>query len=139
MSDLPSWWSPKVPAICGNGAIRIDLDNPDEVCLLPEKWGGQYPKTKNRDRLTKLSELQGHRCCYCGKRTWSPHYDETGDARDMATVEHILCRKHGGTNKKGNLVMACGGCNTDRNTGNPVVFMYENMGLLDFELVPKED
>ena len=57
----------------------------------------------------------------------------------MATVEHIIPRNYGGTRKRTNLVMACSKCNTTRDLSNPVVFMYENMGLLDFGLVPKED
>ncbi len=122
-----------------NGTIRLDLKNPDEVCLLPKHWNGKYPKTNCKQRLTRLSEQQGHRCCYCGKHTWSAHYGETGIWQDMATVEHIKCKIDGGTNRKDNIVMACSECNNHRGKDNPIIFMYEKLGLLDFELVPKED
>jgi hypothetical protein len=138
-NPITNTWSLNKPRLSANGMIRVDLNQPDEVCLLPAHWNGRYPKTTCEQRLTRLSEQQGHRCCYCGKRTWSQHYGETGCWQDMATVEHIVCRKHGGTNKRGNLAMACSKCNGDRGRSNPVVFMYEKLGLLDFELVPKED
>jgi hypothetical protein len=122
-----------------DGSIRLNLNAPDEACLVPSWWGGKYPKKSLAARLTRLSEQQGHRCCYCGKRTWTAHYGEKGIWQDMATVEHILARNDGGTSKQTNIVMACSQCNNERDLSNPVVFMYENMGLLDFELVPKED
>jgi len=126
-----------LPRLAKNGMIRLDLNQPDEVCLLPKKWGGRYPQTSNPGRLRKLSEQQNHRCCYCGKHTWSMHYGEDGIWQDMSTIEHIQCRVHGGTNKKGNLVMACSECNNLRARSNPIVFMYEKWGRLNWELVPK--
>jgi HNH endonuclease len=131
----PKTWHVK-PRVGKNGMILLDLSNPDEVCLIPKKWGGQYPKNSNPKRLMKLSEQQNHRCCYCGKHTWSSHYGEDGRWQDMATIEHIQCRKHGGTNKKGNIAMACSQCNNTRARMNPVVFLYERQGLIDWELVP---
>ncbi len=120
-----------------NGMISLDLDNEDEVCLLPKEWNGRYPKTSGPERIKKLSEQQNHRCCYCGKHTWCKHYGETGPAHDMATVEHLVPRDKGGTNRKGNIVMACSKCNQERDQMNPGLYMYEISGL-QLELVPLE-
>ena len=122
-----------------NGMIGLDLKAPDEVCLLPEKWGGKYPKMTGPERIMKLSEQQNHRCCYCGVHTWCKHYGEDGPWQTMATVEHVLPRKNGGTNKKGNIVMACSECNNKRARENPYIFMLERNGMLNFELLPKCD
>ena len=129
------------------GVIRLDTTQPDEACLLPPEWGGRYPKMTGPERLTKLSEQQNHRCCYCGKHTWTKHYGEDGVWQDMATIEHIVARNNGGTNKKGNIVMACAGCNNLRhevkrlkaNPANelPYILMLEVQGRLpDWEIVP---
>jgi len=129
---------PDKPRVGKNGMILLDLSKADEVLLLPKGWNGRYPKNSNPKRLMKLSEQQNHRCCYCGKHTWSLHYGEDGRWQDMATIEHIQCRKNGGTNKKGNIAMACSECNNTRARMNPVVFLYERQGLIDWKLVPKD-
>ena len=125
--------------ILRNGAIYVDPNKEDEACLMPEKWGGRWPKRSATRRMQRLAERQGHRCCYCGVRTWSQHYDEAGEWNNMATIEHIKCRDHGGTFRDSNIVMVCSECNGRRDQSNPVIFMYENAGLLDFELVPKDE
>ena len=133
----PTVWHVK-PRVGKNGMILLDLSKSDEVCLLPKEWGGKYPTNSNPSRLKKNSEQQNHRCCYCGKRTWSPNYGEDGRWQDMATIEHIRCRKNGGTSKKDNIAMACSECNNQRARKNPVVFMYERTGSIDWKLVPKD-
>jgi len=143
--DIPRYLHPTfkrmVPTkvqLSSNGRVHVDLDEPDEASLLPEWWNGRYPRISNKDRITKLSEQQGHRCCYCGVRTWSKHYGERGSWMNMATIEHFRCKTHGGTFRYSNIVMACSQCNNQRALGPPVLFMYEKQGLLDLELVPKE-
>ena len=127
-----------------NGMIGLDLRQPDEVCLLPAKWGGKYPNMTSAQRMRKLSEQQNHRCCYCGVHTWTQHYGESGPWQTMATIEHIKCRRDGGTNKKGNIVMACSRCNNHRGRYKnhptmelPFLFMLEQQGRLpDWEIDP---
>lgn len=132
-------WVPVAVPIAPNGTVYVNLKLADEICLLPEWWNGRYPRTSNRARITRLSEEQGHRCCYCGKKTWTKHYGEKGSYKDMATVEHIRCKMDGGTLRHSNTAMACSQCNNERGLSNAILFMYEKLGLLDFELVPKED
>ncbi len=71
-----------------------------------------------RLRLIQLSEIQNHRCCYCGQKTWHHHIIDGGDVthskRNLATIEHVIALVHGGTWRKDNLVMACDECNGSR-------------------------
>ncbi len=124
--------------LAANGMISLDLSREDEVCLVPAEWNGRYPKTTGPQRIMKLSEQQNHRCCYCGVHTWCKHYGEDGPWNTMATVEHIIPRHHGGTNRRGNIVMACSECNSRRDRENPFIFMLERTGRLDLELEPLE-
>lgn len=125
--------------ILPNGTISLDLTQRDEVCLTPLEWGERWPKTTGPQRIKRLSEQQNHRCCYCGVHTWCKHYDEDGPWQNMATVEHIIPRDHGGTNRKGNIVMACSQCNSKRDRHNPYIFMLEQLGRLNFELEPIDE
>lgn len=76
-----------------------------------ERGAWQVLATRRRKRLTTLAEAQNWRCCYCGCRMQrSTGLDEPQDA----TIEHILCRCHGGTDDPDNLVVACRICNGAR-------------------------
>src|SRR5437588_8803245 len=53
---------------------------------------------------TRLLEKWGRRCAYC-------------DATDVPLeIEHILCRKRGGTKRVSNLTLACQPCNHRKGT-----------------------
>ena len=119
MRDVEKYYHPilkqLVPVranLASNGSINLDLNDPDEACLLPPWWNGRYPRLTN---------------------------GEKGSYRDMATIEHYRCKTHGGTFKYTNLAMACSQCNTERGVGSPVLYLYERQGLLDLELVPKDE
>lgn len=69
-----------------------------------------YAEARLRVELRKrVSSEQNHRCCYCGVRT-----TEVQGVRHSATLEHILPRRHGGTDAYANVVMACHDCNNAR-------------------------
>jgi 5-methylcytosine-specific restriction endonuclease McrA len=53
-------------------------------------------------RREEIFRRDGYRCVYCG---------EPFDA-DALTVDHVQPRVRGGDNSPGNVVTACGGCNT---------------------------
>lgn len=63
--------------------------------------------------LTRLSEAQNHRCCYCGCET-----NRLPDHPRQATREHVIPRSRGGTDDWENLAMACARHNRKR--GNKV-------------------
>ena len=67
----------------------------------------------NKELRRSLSESQNHRCCWCGQRC-----DDHGNGDLRATIEHVIPRDRGGSNKRHNLVMACRRCNTIR--GNDI-------------------
>jgi len=75
-----------------------------------------YTKLSNsrRLKLLQVSEAQNHHCCYCGVKTWHPSYNEIGSRKTLATLEHVKCRAHGGTDSNMNLAMACHSCNNLR-------------------------
>jgi 5-methylcytosine-specific restriction endonuclease McrA len=58
---------------------------------------------------TRLAEAQNWRCCWCGR-----HTSIFRNRRDSATVEHVLPKKHGGTDDWENLAMSCARCNSSR-------------------------
>jgi hypothetical protein len=130
--------------IAKNGCVALKF--PEDGHLLPPEWNGRYPTRKRREWILKLSEQQNHRCCYCGVETWTPYDDGPtanlwgGPKHKRATVEHILARFDGGTNRKGNVVMACARCNQRRDRNNPYIFMLDLDGRLDkFSLVPLDE
>lgn len=66
---------------------------------------------------------QDHRCYYCGKPMWESNPTEFisshGISKRLAhlcrcTAEHLIARKDGGRNVKGNIVAACAFCNNGR-------------------------
>jgi hypothetical protein len=67
-----------------------------------------------RNKLSKLSEAQNHRCCYCGCQTWLFEKPSNMSNNQCATLEHVVAKCHGGNNHKNNLVVACSGCNNLR-------------------------
>ena len=66
---------------------------------------------KRRRWRIKLSEAQGHRCCYCG----IPLIDAPRQ-QNSATLEHVIPEAAGGWDGDINLVVACKFCNEGRGT-----------------------
>lgn len=91
----------------------------------PRSWWG-HKLDKIRRLRKKLCESQNWRCCYCGIRL-----SETPFQKDSATIEHVVPRKWGGSNKEDNLVIACGECNVRRADNfwpvhHELLTLYEN-------------
>jgi 5-methylcytosine-specific restriction protein A len=64
----------------------------------------------------RLAGEQGWRCCYCRCRM-----SDVGRMGDVATLEHVTPRSHGGSDDESNLVVACWDCNVAR--GNDLDFV----------------
>lgn len=62
----------------------------------------------------RLSGEQNHRCCYCGKRM-----EANGNRRDYPTFEHVEPFGLGGADHPDNIVIACRGCNEERQIRSP--------------------
>ncbi len=56
-----------------------------------------------------LLEKFGHECAYCGGMSGDP----------VLEVEHMVPKSRGGTNRVSNLVIACHGCNDDKDDRTP--------------------
>jgi 5-methylcytosine-specific restriction endonuclease McrA len=57
-----------------------------------------------------------YRCVYCGLQF----------PEDELTLDHVQPRVRGGDRSEGNLVTACGGCNTLKGQGRLSEFLHEN-------------
>ena len=78
------------------------------------EWYCKFTRAR-RARLTKLSEQQNHRCCYCGRKTFLSREEQGKESKWlMATIDHIVTQDNGGTDNYYNTVMACDRCNNLR-------------------------
>jgi hypothetical protein len=66
---------------------------------------------KKPNRRRRLSEAQGHRCCYCGIRLIDVPWQH-----NSVTLEHVIPKAAGAWNDDINLVVACRLCNEGRGT-----------------------
>ena len=64
-------------------------------------------------RREEIFLRDGHRCVYCGE-LFDP---------DALTIDHVQPRVRGGDNSPGNVVTACGGCNTAKGRRKLVEFL----------------
>lgn len=105
-------------------------ENKAKVLLRRRKSATLRTRRWRRNRIRKLSERQNHRCCYCAGETYllgakaAPPKGMT--LLQMATLEHVIPKSRGGTNKDDNLVMACNYCNGARGSKNAYTF-YEQI------------
>lgn len=68
-----------------------------------------------RGRRNRLRERDGDNCFYCFEQmVFRPKICRKASSND-ATMEHLIDRKHGGTDDLENLVLACKACNNGRN------------------------
>jgi 5-methylcytosine-specific restriction endonuclease McrA len=64
-----------------------------------------------------IFERDEYRCVYCGTQF---------DASEL-TLDHVQARVKGGDRSEGNLVTACGACNTLKGHRRLSVFLHENV------------
>lgn len=79
-----------------------------------------YPRQRLRLKA-RLFELQGGKCCYCGKAVrLAPEPWGLGNPTpdDFATLEHLQRKADGGSSHPDNLAVACFQCNTLRGEMN---------------------
>jgi 5-methylcytosine-specific restriction endonuclease McrA len=67
---------------------------------------------------TNLFELQGRKCCYCGRFV----YLDFHHGPQTATLEHLRRLKDGGDDHRDNLALACIRCNSMRGERSWVEF-----------------
>lgn len=79
----------------------------------PKTYTYKTKVSRKKNNANGLLEAQNHRCCYCHYR-----FNNNKKSTRYATFEHVIPRKHGGTNHKWNLVMACAICNHTRDILN---------------------
>ena len=73
-------------------------------------------KAAQRTRLfEEVYARDGGRCVYCGNPARRPG-PGVKRAPDLATLDHVLPKSHGGPLTRDNLVLACSACNNERGT-----------------------
>lgn len=77
------------------------------LTLVPREWHDE-PLKPRRERLWLAA---GKMCHWCG----CPTRLVEGDDKDQATVDHVIPRFKGGSNKDTNVVSSCRDCNGRRN------------------------
>ena len=104
------------------------VKNPKSKVLVrsAEHWEAAYTRLSRwrRHRLRRLSEAQGHRCCYCCRETFIALEVPKGMVKNQrATLEHFVpYHLPQQTNKDENHLMACSLCNGLRATKDPYKF-----------------
>lgn len=82
-----------------------------------QRWAAGKRTNQAKKRLRKVAERDGWRCHLCGQRVsdrpWSGQPDD-------ATVDHLVPRSEGGSDKLSNLALAHNRCNWERQTGGDV-------------------
>lgn len=74
------------------------------IVLHKRRWRSN---TKMRKRL---ANEQNHRCCYCGIDVQCEH----PELHDYATIEHVMERSQGGSDRWENFAVCCHVCNSHR-------------------------
>lgn len=90
------------------------------IVLHKRRWRSN---TKMRKRL---SSEQNHRCCYCGIDLQCEHPEQ----HDYATIEHVIERAQGGSDRWDNFAVCCHVCNSHRGElGLSATDYYEHVRL----------
>lgn len=97
-----------------------------------------------RRKVAQLSEVQGHRCCYCSGETFllePRHTVPKGMSwNQRATLEHLIPQcEPVQTNKDENLVMACAICNTLRGLSDPIKFYNRLKNYIEPQIIEKKE
>jgi uncharacterized protein (TIGR02646 family) len=100
-----------VPTISKNAQAKIDA----HIILDKDDWGDTFSKDFIGEVKEFYSRKQGHKCGYCRSRITPDGYTEP--------VEHITPRKRKPhwMFVKHNLVVSCGGCNSNKGTDNVLI------------------
>ena len=98
----------QVPTITARAQAKIDA----HIIVDKDDWGKSFSKDFIGEVKQFYSRMQGHKCGYCRSRITPDGYTEP--------VEHITPRKlkSNWMFVKHNLVISCGGCNSNKGTHN---------------------
>ena len=114
-------WARRLVRFCPITAISQELVKFDpQLVENPEIKGVEYQQGELAGYEVReyLLEKWGRQCAYCGA---------TGVPLE---VEHIVCRKRGGTNRVSNLTLACNPCNDAKGTQFIQDFLKDKPALL---------
>jgi 5-methylcytosine-specific restriction endonuclease McrA len=114
-------WVERIRKFCPIGALSQELVRFDTQLLEhPEISGIDYQQGTLQGYETReyLLEKWGRKCVYCGA------------INSPLEIEHLLCKKRGGTNRESNLTIACKPCNKKKDTLLVEDFLKEKPDVL---------
>jgi len=97
----------------------------------PGLHGSVNRKWRKGTRIRRVYTKQGFKCCYCEKHMKLPKYG-IKKCDSTATKEHLIRQVDGGKNNAQNLAVACGWCNSHRQSRNWLEWKSMCMGELDY-------
>lgn len=68
---------------------------------------------KRKRKIKEALAAESKRCAYCGRFF---------RALAKLTLDHVIPKSKGGSNKRANLVLACGPCNQKKGNADPALF-----------------
>jgi hypothetical protein len=80
----------------------------------------------------RIYERDGWKCWACGRPVAGGRKLRIeGGTELLATLDHVLPRKRGGTNHESNLVTSCEDCNRLKGDGSAVEFAFSHLSTVD--------
>ena len=123
--DTTLTWAKRLYRVINITSISVETVSFDTQALKnPEISGAEYQQGSLAGYEVRqyLLEKWGRQCCYCGKK-------------DIPLqVEHIHPRSRGGSNRVGNLTLACEPCNTAKGTRDVRDFLAQKPNVLKWVL-----
>jgi 5-methylcytosine-specific restriction endonuclease McrA len=117
---IKGWLPVKAPAANSAPKRRRARQDHDEADTPPT-----HKRTSRNARQIRLIMLRdGRDCAYCGIRL----YRKREDGEPKATVDHVIPKSRGGSDKLANKVICCPACNTAKADMDPAAWMKKIWG-----------
>lgn len=79
----------------------------------------------------RVLKKQRGKCCYCARPVVVRPANKGPQPDDLATIDHLKPKSHGGERVIGNIAVACRACNSERGTMPWNIFKSMKMGETD--------
>jgi 5-methylcytosine-specific restriction endonuclease McrA len=105
--------------LAGRSELAVAAAARRTVIVVPATQAAAAVAGGSRRQVVLLAARDGEHCVWCCKPL-------TGRSPD-ATVDHVRCRSHGGSNALDNLVLACAHCNHRRSNAPADVWLERRL------------
>ena len=105
-----------------------------EPCDGSNGFDVEVARSEKSRRKFRIFERDRWRCVYCERRLREPEQKSLGGYhRDWATIDHVVPKSRGGSNKIENLVTSCMACNNRKKDLTAEEFIQWKMVQFDWE------